>query len=350
MAKKIIIADDEWELRNLIKLLLEDYDLMLFEAEDGDTVLEIAGKEENIDLFMLDNNMPGLTGYELIQKIKVDQKLKNIPIIMLTGKRFDEEMQKMIERDVSSYLMKPFEEDKVLEAVEKVLGKLEKKGAPEELSGMHEIGSVAQQTGDIEITPQSTPEAPSAGEGGAWSPFQSGPQEVGAPEPEVPSAPQEVGGPQEVGAPEVPAPEAEPEPVVPAAPEVPIPAAPDVVGQVGQVGQAAPQQAESPARAAAGGSVTSFYLVNGMSVKKLVCSICGVDSAQGGSPGEVKSILLISYGDTTNQNDLNNILDSLGGSLSVATIAADVFKAKLGELQSMGGLIIQINPETFKKL
>ena len=131
MTKKILIAEDETDLRNLVKIYLEIYDVDVIEAEDGEVAIKIA-KEQKPDLILCDNNMPGLTGYEVLQKLKFLPETKNIPVIMVTGKKFDQEMQQIIKLDAADFIQKPYEEEKLVAAITKVLGPLQKKVVPTE--------------------------------------------------------------------------------------------------------------------------------------------------------------------------------------------------------------------------
>lgn len=126
MTKKILIAEDEDDLRNLVKIYLEPYDLEILEAEDGEVAIQIA-KEQKPDLILCDNNMPGLTGYEVLQKLKGMPETRHIPVIMVTGKKFDEEMQMLIKLDAADFIPKPYEEEKIVSAIKKVLGEIAKK-------------------------------------------------------------------------------------------------------------------------------------------------------------------------------------------------------------------------------
>ncbi|MCX7956542.1 MAG: response regulator [Endomicrobia bacterium] len=144
MTKRILIAEDEDDLRNLVKIYLEPYDLEILEAEDGEVAIQIA-KEQKPDLILCDNNMPGLTGYEVLQKLKGDSDTRKIPIVMVTGKKFDEGMQMMIKLDAADFIPKPYEEDKIISVITKILGPLSKK---EEHQPINE-GKFESQTEEI---------------------------------------------------------------------------------------------------------------------------------------------------------------------------------------------------------
>ncbi len=135
MTKKVLIAEDEEDLRNLVKIYLEPYDIEVLEASDGEEAVVVA-KEKKPDMIITDNNMPFLTGYELLQKLKSIQETRNIPVVMVTGRKFDQEMQMLIKFDAKDFIQKPYEEEKIVAVVKKVLGDINKKGL--EQSSMQE--------------------------------------------------------------------------------------------------------------------------------------------------------------------------------------------------------------------
>ncbi|MFQ3675652.1 MAG: response regulator [Endomicrobiia bacterium] len=135
MTKKVLIAEDEDDLRNLVKIYLEPYDVEVLEASDGEEAVEFA-KKHKPDMVITDNNMPGLTGYEVLQKLKGATETRNIPVVMVTGKKFDQEMQMLIKFDAADFIQKPYEEDKIVAVVKKVLGDIKKKS---------EVDSVVQE-------------------------------------------------------------------------------------------------------------------------------------------------------------------------------------------------------------
>ncbi len=106
MKKKILVVDDEYTIRELVELSLdEDYEI--YKAQDGQEALE---KAELIpDLIILDVMMPNIDGYEVCEKIKTSEKTKHIPVIMLTVKHTPEDLEKAIACNVDEFITKPFE-------------------------------------------------------------------------------------------------------------------------------------------------------------------------------------------------------------------------------------------------
>jgi chemosensory pili system protein ChpA (sensor histidine kinase/response regulator) len=74
-----------------------------------------------VDLIITDLEMPVMHGYELIGRLKSSEKLREIPIIVLTSRSTERHKEKAVEIGAGEYLVKPFEEDSLLSAVEKVL-------------------------------------------------------------------------------------------------------------------------------------------------------------------------------------------------------------------------------------
>lgn len=113
MGYKILIADDEAEIRSLLKLYLENDGYSVVEAEDGIKALEMVISEKP-DLCVLDIMMPGMDGYQVLRKIREDN---NIPVIILSAKDADSEKILGLNLGADDYIAKPFN---ALEAVARI--------------------------------------------------------------------------------------------------------------------------------------------------------------------------------------------------------------------------------------
>lgn len=118
MAYKILIADDEPEIRDLLRLYLEKDGYEVVEAADGAQALsalqDAALKKEGIDLVILDIMMPGIDGYRVLRNIRENS---NIPVIMLSAKSGDADKILGLDLGADDYITKPFQP---LEAVARV--------------------------------------------------------------------------------------------------------------------------------------------------------------------------------------------------------------------------------------
>ena len=113
--KKILIADDEPNIRLLVRgMLSKSY--MVLEAGDGQEAIDIA-RHQQPDLILMDIMMPRVDGYTACSTLKTDQATKDIPVIMLTGLGF--ELNKAFAKEIGAdaYITKPFSHQDLLKAI-----------------------------------------------------------------------------------------------------------------------------------------------------------------------------------------------------------------------------------------
>jgi CheY-like chemotaxis protein len=120
----ILVAEDERDIRELINFTLVFAGHQVTQAANGAEAVELAPKVKP-DLIMMDVRMPKMTGYEACRQIKQIDEVKNIPVIFLSAKGQDEEVQTGIEAGAVAYILKPF--------------------APEDLT--RQIGEILKQNG-----------------------------------------------------------------------------------------------------------------------------------------------------------------------------------------------------------
>ena len=128
MANKIMVVDDEPDVVDLVKLVLESDGFQVITAYSGKEALEKVGNEMP-DLVLLDIMMPQMDGWEVYSRIRANPKTKDIPVAMLTAK--SQSIDKMIGLHVvkvDDYITKPFGRSELLERVKRILkekGKLQ---------------------------------------------------------------------------------------------------------------------------------------------------------------------------------------------------------------------------------
>ena len=120
--KKILIVDDEQDIVESLKFILEVSGYTCYCAYNGEDGLKLA-KEIMPDLIILDVMMPKINGYKISRLLKYDNKYKDIPIIMLTARSQNEDKLIGEETGVNEYLTKPFELDQIVKKVEEYLGR-----------------------------------------------------------------------------------------------------------------------------------------------------------------------------------------------------------------------------------
>lgn len=119
--KKILIVDDEQDIVESLKFVLEVSGYVCYNAYNGEDGLRLA-KEIMPDLIILDVMMPKINGYKISRLLKYDSKYKDIPIIMVTARSQLEDKMIGEETGVNEYITKPFELDAIVKKVESYLG------------------------------------------------------------------------------------------------------------------------------------------------------------------------------------------------------------------------------------
>ena len=119
---RVLVADDEPRLRELVRDLLERDGYDVLEAADGEEAVNAVKNHPDIAVVILDVMMPKINGYKISRLLKFDNKYKNIPILMITARSQAEDKLIGEETGADEYITKPFDLDNVLKTVEKYLG------------------------------------------------------------------------------------------------------------------------------------------------------------------------------------------------------------------------------------
>jgi CheY-like chemotaxis protein len=122
---KILIAEDERDIRDLVAFTLRFAGHEVVAVENGAEAVE-AAPVEMPDLILMDVRMPRMTGYEACQLIKKDERVKNIPVVFLSAKGQDSEIQSGLDAGASEYLLKPFAPMELVEKIGELLEKFRK--------------------------------------------------------------------------------------------------------------------------------------------------------------------------------------------------------------------------------
>jgi len=122
MAKKIVLAEDEPQIARLIEFKLKKEGYEVTWKENGEEALK-AIKADKPDLILLDIMMSVMDGYEVLRRVKEDENLKSIPVIMLTARAQERDVVKGIDMGAEDYITKPFHPAELLARVKRILGK-----------------------------------------------------------------------------------------------------------------------------------------------------------------------------------------------------------------------------------
>lgn len=124
---KILIVDDFSTMRRIIKNLLRDLGFTnTVEADDGLTAMPIL-QAGGIDFLITDWNMPGMQGIDLLKKVRADDKLKTMPVLMVTAEQKREQIIEAAQAGVNGYIVKPFTAATLKEKIDKIFERIEGK-------------------------------------------------------------------------------------------------------------------------------------------------------------------------------------------------------------------------------
>ena len=122
MTRKIVLAEDEPQIARLIEFKLKKEGYSVISKENGEEALK-AIKMDKPDLILLDIMMPVMGGYEVLRRLKEDENLKSVPVIMLTARAQEKDVVKGIDMGAEDYITKPFHPAELLVRVKRILGK-----------------------------------------------------------------------------------------------------------------------------------------------------------------------------------------------------------------------------------
>lgn len=118
----VLVAEDERDIRELIVITLELEGFRVVEVPNGEEAVKKA-KEIMPDLILMDVRMPKMTGYEACKALKAEAATKSIPVIFLSAKGQEAEVNTGLELGAEEYFLKPFAPDELSGRVTKVLSK-----------------------------------------------------------------------------------------------------------------------------------------------------------------------------------------------------------------------------------
>jgi two-component system response regulator MprA len=122
---KILIVDDEADLISTVQYRLKFAECDVVTASNGQEGLEKAAAEKP-DLILLDTNMPVMNGHEMLERLRADPNLKDIPVIMLTARCEPQDIAAASALGVSDYMTKPFDFVQLMDRIRAVRSKTDK--------------------------------------------------------------------------------------------------------------------------------------------------------------------------------------------------------------------------------
>jgi len=123
--KRILAVDDEAHILELLKYNLESNGYIVFQADSGEACMDFLEKY-SVDAVVLDLMLPGIDGLEVLRRIRTNERLKKIPIIMLTAKGDEFDKVLGLEMGADDYIAKPFGVREMMARIKAVLRRSEK--------------------------------------------------------------------------------------------------------------------------------------------------------------------------------------------------------------------------------
>ena len=125
MDKCVLIVDDNDFNRELVKDILEDEDITVYEAEDGSSAIELLESEQadDIDVVLMDMRMPGMDGIETTKIIRTKNgKCTEVPIIAITADGFETDIGMLQKAGMNGLISKPVDVNTLVEHITKLAG------------------------------------------------------------------------------------------------------------------------------------------------------------------------------------------------------------------------------------
>ena len=122
MTHTILVVDDSPTIVKFVAFSLKSSGFSVVTATDGmDAVEKLSGTEQPVTMIITDLNMPNLDGYGLIETVRQNPQHAGTPIIILSSEEGPEDMERGMKAGASSYLVKPFKSDKLIQEVNRLL-------------------------------------------------------------------------------------------------------------------------------------------------------------------------------------------------------------------------------------
>ncbi len=120
MLKKVLVIDDSALIHQMYKMVLMRYRCAIVDALNGQDGLDKLAKNQDVNLILLDINMPVMNGIEFIKKVKADESYSSIPIVMVSTEGKEEDTLRGLALGAKGYVKKPFQPSDLHALIEKI--------------------------------------------------------------------------------------------------------------------------------------------------------------------------------------------------------------------------------------
>jgi two-component system chemotaxis response regulator CheY len=114
---KILVVDDSKLMHKMFEVMLRQYPIV--NANDGREALERLDEHDDVDLVLLDINMPNMNGLEFLEEVRSNGRLDGLTVIIISTEGTEEDTARGLEAGATAYIKKPFRTDELLEVISK---------------------------------------------------------------------------------------------------------------------------------------------------------------------------------------------------------------------------------------
>ena len=116
--KKVLVVDDSKLLHRMFEMMLRGFPLV--HAYDGREALDLLTEHKDVDLVLLDINMPRMNGLEFLISMKANPSFQKIPVVIITTEGTEDDTQRGLEAGASAYVKKPFRNEELLGVINRL--------------------------------------------------------------------------------------------------------------------------------------------------------------------------------------------------------------------------------------
>jgi CheY-like chemotaxis protein len=114
---KILVVDDSKLMHKMFEVMLRQYPIV--NANDGREALDLLGEHDDVDLVLLDINMPNMNGIEFLDEVRSSGQLDALTVIIISTEGTEEDTARGLEAGATAYIKKPFRTDELLDVISK---------------------------------------------------------------------------------------------------------------------------------------------------------------------------------------------------------------------------------------
>ena len=116
--RKILIVDDSKLIHKMFEVMLRSHRLV--HAEDGVDGLQKLAEHSDVDLILLDVNMPRMNGLEFLSEVRANDAFADVPVVIVSTEGKDEDTERALQSGATAYITKPFQSERILDVVSRL--------------------------------------------------------------------------------------------------------------------------------------------------------------------------------------------------------------------------------------